>query len=175
MEIIVVAVSNLHALQKMTRSYSCLCTWKQLACDFTLLTEKHVVFIQPSFINIKLVWRGPGNIFSYSKMRNLGMKAERKKRNCKQGLFFFNINNSYKLSFSLKKLFVNLWHDQVCSHHLVAIHGSTYTVFSFYLYLLSQCIAKSGVTYMWEFTIKCFVGKVCSAVKSRFVKRPVKV
>lgn len=59
---------------------------------------------------------------------------------------FFNIHNSYKLSFSLKKLFVNLWHDQVCSHHLVAIRGSTYTVFSFYLYLLSQCISKSEVT-----------------------------
>lgn len=135
----------------------------------------------PSFIKKNLVWRGAGNIFSYSKMRNLGMKADRKKRNRKQGHFLKNIHNSCKLSFSLKKLFVNLWHDQVCSHHRVAIHGSTYTVFSFYFYLLSQYISKSGATYMWEFSMKwifilyTFVGRVCSAVKSRFAKRPEKV
>lgn len=77
---------------------------------------------------------------------------------------------------------MNLWYDQVCSNHRAAIHGSTYTVFSFYFYLLSQYISKSGVTYMWEFSMKClwifilytFVGKVCSAVKTRFVKKTCK-
>lgn len=90
-----------------------------------------------SFIKIKLVWRGAGNNLSYSKMRNLGMKADRKRKPQTRS-FKKNINNSYKLSFSLKEVFVNLWHDQVCSHHRVSdTWQHTYSILILLLFVIT--------------------------------------